>query len=409
MDILLLGIGLSNNALNQFMIKYAIPHDYLNLDDVVCYDYKLVIKGPGLYYDSDVIKRFIELQVEIITDIEFVYWLLNKDYIAVTGTNGKTSTTLLITEIINKEHQAIACGNCGFPIAQAALDYKLFKFFVLELSSFQLKGVKKFTPKIAVITNVKIAHQDYHKGIEDYYKSKYNITKNQTKNDYLVLNSDDEMTMTLFKNSDATKYTFSITNKQATAYYYKKGFYFNKKLIFKESKKHSFSNMNKYNILASIIVSKLLNIENKNIVKAIKKHKFPMYRLEEVYNGIYNDAKSTNIYSTINAIKEFSKPIILICGGYDRKEDLTPLVEYIHLVKEVYVYGEVSEKLQNFFKKNKIFVEMHINLKDATLNALNNRKDDIILFSPMFASYDQYKSYLERGKEFNKIINNFYF
>ena len=186
MDILLLGKGVSNNALNQFMIKYGISHDYLTLDEVKNYDYKLVIKGPGLFYDSDVIKRFIELEVEIITDIEFIYWLLNKDYIAVTGTNGKTSTTLLITDMLNKEVESIACGNCGFPISQAALDYKLFKYFVLELSSFQLKGVKKFTPKIAVVTNIKVAHQDYHKGIEDYYKSKYNITKsplNQIIND----------------------------------------------------------------------------------------------------------------------------------------------------------------------------------------------------------------------------------
>lgn len=408
MDILLLGKGISNNALNEFMKKYSIPHDYMSLDEVKDYDYRLVIKGPGLYYDSDVIKTFIEKGVEIITDIEFIYWFLNKEYIAITGTNGKTSTTLLINEIINTEFQSVACGNCGFPISQAALDYKLFKYYVLELSSFQLKGIKKFTPKIAVVTNIKIAHQDYHNGVEDYYKSKFNITKNQTKNDYLVLNLDDEMTMSLFKNSEATKCTFSLTNKTANAYYHKGKFYFNKELVFKENRKNRFSNMNKYNILASIIVAKLIGIKNKNIVKTIKSHKFPLYRLEEVYKGIYNDAKSTNIYSSINAIKEFKSPIYLICGGYDRKEDLTPLTNYIDLIKCVYTYGNTKDKVSSFFKKKKIEVHTFSTLKEATLKALNDRDDEIILYSPMFASYDQYSSYLERGKEFNKIINTYF-
>ena len=176
-EILLLGKGISNNALHQFMLKYSIEHDYLKEDEVIDCNYSLVIKGPGLYYDTKVLKRFIELGIEVITDIEFIYWFLNKEYIGITGTNGKTTTTYLITEIINQKYTAVACGNCGFPIAQAALDYKMYKYFVIELSSFQLKGINKFTPKIAVITNVKQAHLDYHKSIEDYYNSKYNITK----------------------------------------------------------------------------------------------------------------------------------------------------------------------------------------------------------------------------------------
>ena len=143
-------------------------------------------------------------------DIELIYWFLNKEYIAITGTNGKTTTTYLITDIINTAYSAVSCGNCGFPISQAALDYKLYKYFVLELSSFQLKGIKKFTPKIAVVTNLKQAHLDYHHTIEDYYKSKLNIAKNQSKQDYLVLNADDLNVMSLFKNSEATKITFSF-------------------------------------------------------------------------------------------------------------------------------------------------------------------------------------------------------
>ena len=407
-EILLLGIGKSNNALNQFMIKYSIEHDYLSLLDVVRFDYKLVIKGPGIYYDEEVIEKFIENGVEIITDIEFIYWFLNKEYIAITGTNGKTTTTYLITDIINTAYSAVSCGNCGFPISQAALDYKLYKYFVLELSSFQLKGIKKFTPKIAVVTNLKQAHLDYHHTIEDYYKSKLNIAKNQTKQDYLVLNADDLNVMSLFKNSEATKITFSLMNKSSSAYFYKNYFYFNKERICHIKYLKSKTDIIKYNVLSAICVAKILKIENKNIKKALKNFTFIKYRLEEIKPDIYNDAKSTNVYSTISAIKCFkNKNIILICGGYDRKEEINILEEDLVNVVRIYVYGQVKDKLYNYLKRKK---EVYIfdSLKDATIKALNDRKDEVVLYSPMFASYDQYSSYEERGKEFNYLVNNYY-
>lgn len=408
-EILLLGKGISNNALNQFMIKYSIEHDYLSLEEVERYDYNLVIKGPGLSYDESVIKKFLDLKITIITDIEFIYWFLNKEYIGVTGTNGKTTTTYLITDIINEKFNAVACGNCGYPISQAALDYKQYKYFVIELSSFQLKGIKKFAPKIAVVTNIKQAHLDYHQGIEDYYKSKINITKNQTKQDFLVINSDDEMSIQLFKNSDATKITYSMSNKIANCYRKKKYIYFNREKVINIKKLHNKSDIFIYNVLAAISVGKILNIENKFIIKALKKFKNIKYRLEEIHKNIYNDAKSTNIFSTLSAIKGFkNKKIILICGGYDRKEDLLITDNDFENVVGIYAYGQTKEKLFNYFKKKQKDIYFFDTLKDATLRALNDRKDEVILYSPIFASYDQYKSFEERGKEFNHIVQNYY-
>ena len=408
-NILLLGKGISNNALNQFMIKYSIEHDYLKIEEVKRYDYDLVIKSPGLYYDDEVIKRFITNGVEIITDIEFIYWFLNKGYIGITGTNGKTTTTYLITDILNTKYTAISCGNCGYPISQAALDYRLYKYFVVELSSFQLKGIKKFAPKIAVVTNIKQAHLDYHKSVEDYYKSKVNITKNQTKQDYLVLNIDDTNSMLLFKNSEAMKVTYSLLNKGATAYFYKGNFYYKKTKVCNIKCLNNTTDMFKYDVLAAICVAKILDIENKYIIKALKNFKFIKYRLEEVYKNIYNDAKSTNIYSTISALNEFKdKKVLLICGGYDRKEDLQGLDDYISNIVKVYAYGATKEKLHNYFKKKKIEIIICNDLKDATISALNDMKEEILLYSPMFASYDQYSSYEQRGKEFNQIILSYF-
>ena len=408
-EILLLGKGLSNNALHQFLLRYSITHDYLCLEEVESYDYKLVIKGPGLYYDNEIVKKFVELNIKVITDIEFIYWFLNKDYIGITGTNGKTTTTYLITEMLNTQETAVSCGNCGFPIAQAALDYKLYKYFVIELSSFQLKGVKNFAPKIAVITNIKQAHLDYHKGVEDYYKSKYNITKNQTKDDYIVINFDDENSVMLFKNSDATKITYSLKNRSCNSYFHKGYFYYNKKKVCSIRYLKNKTDIMKYDVLAAISTAKLLNIKSKNIIKALKNFKNIKYRLEEVYQDIFNDAKSTNIYSTISALNEFNnRKIFMICGGYDRMEDLSPLDNHLENIAKVYVYGSTKEKLQLYFKTKKINVLCFNTLKEAVIKSLNDRNDEVILYSPMFASYDQYSSFEERGKEFNKIIYNYY-
>lgn len=404
-EILLLGRGKSNNALKEFMLKYEILFDYLELDEVSRFDYKLVIKGPGIYYQNEVVKKFLLLGVEVICDIEFIYWFLNREYIGITGTNGKTTTTLLLTEMIKKKYSAIACGNCGFPISQAALDYKLFRYFVLELSSFQLKGCKKFTPKIAIITNIKQAHLDYHENIQDYYETKYQITKNQSKSDYLILNCDCENTMSLFKNSHATKLTYSLENKLCDAYIYKNNLYFKKEKICNVK---SMTLTFKYNILASVCAVKLLDIPNNLIKKSIKEFEGVKYRLQEIKKDIYNDAKSTNIYSTIEALKELKNNIFLICGGYDRKEELIGLDNYIEGIKCVYVYGMTKDKVSNYFKKKGITVYSFDVLKDAILSALNNRNDEKILYSPMFASYDQYKSFEERGKEFSSIVLKYY-
>lgn len=404
-EILLLGKGISNNALNVFMNKYCIEHQYLDLKEVSHYNYNLVIKGPGISYTENVIKKFLELNVQIITDIEFIYWILNKDFIAITGTNGKTSTTMLLTEMIKKKYSAIMCGNIGFPIAQAALDYKLFQYFVLELSSFQLKGCKKFAPKYAIITNVNQAHLDYHESLQDYYESKYQITKNQCNSDFLILNYDCENTMSLFENTNAIKLTYSVSNKLCDAYFIKDVLYFKNTKICKVKNK---TTNEKYNILACVCVAKLLDISNKMIKKTINEFTGVIYRLEEIKKGIFNDAKSTNIFSTISALKELKENVFLICGGYDRKETLDGLNPFLNTIKCVFVYGMTKEKVEMYFKSKNIEVYLFDNLKEATIFTLNKRKKEKILYSPMFASYDQYSSYEERGKEFNNIIKEYY-
>lgn len=315
---------------------------------------------------------------------------------------------MMITNIINQESNGVACGNCGFPISHAALDYKLYKYFVVELSSFQLKGICKFAPKIAVITNINNAHLDYHESIDDYHKSKYKITMNQSTDDYLVLNLDDEKSMSLFSESKAIKIKYSLHNKMADCYINGKWFYFKNKKVCKLNSLKNKTDIMCYNALASICVGKLLNIKNANISNGLKSFTNIKYRLQEIKPKIYNDAKSTNVYSTISALKEFlDDDILLICGGYDRNDDIDVLGEYIKSVKCVYVYGMTKDKVKDFCNKYNINVFGFDTLKEAVIKALNDRKKEVILYSPMFASYDQYSSYEERGKEFNNLVNKF--
>lgn len=405
-NILLLGHGISNNALHQFMIKYNINHDYLRLDEIDNYEYNLVIKGPGIFYQEEVLQKFIALGKTIITDIEFIYWFLSRDYIAVTASAGKTSTVLLIESIINTTYSAISCGNIGYPIAQAALDYKKYQYFVLELSSFELKGTINFAPKIAIILNLGKHHLDYHETLEDYYHSKFMITANQTDEDYLIYNKDDLDVVKLVGDSKAKKISFSLNDKKADAYIKHHTFYYHDEAIISFKK---CSNSMQYNILASIIVGKLLGIHNYRIKQAIMKFKPPIYRLEDMGNKIINDAKSTSVLATISALKTFNKEkIFLICGGYDRGEPLDELDNYLKNISFVFAYGEAKEKLKTYFASRNIKVETYDNLLSATQTALKLRKKELILYSPMHASYDQYQSYQERGKAFREYIKSYY-
>lgn len=405
-NILLLGKGISNNALHQFMIKYGIEHDYFDLNAEFDYHYNLIIKGPGIYYQEEVIQKFISLNKTIITDIEFIYWFLNREYIAVTGGVGKTTTVMLIDQIINSTYPAISCGNIGYPMAQAALDYKLYRYFILELSSFQLKGTINFTPKIAVMLNLGANHLDYHQTIEDYHQSKFKITVNQTEEDYLIYNCDDLDLVNLVKKSKAQKISFSLLNKKADAYISGNYLYYQKERILNVKK---YSLTFKYNLLASVCVAKVLNIANVKIWQEVMKFKQPVFRFEHMGKRIINDAKSTNIAATIGALKELkNKKIYLICGGYDRGEVLDGLIPYINNLEKVFAYGMTKEKIKTFFEKQKIEVIVSETLQESTLKALLSRNKQYILYSPMFASYDQYQSYKERGKEFKEIIDDYY-
>lgn len=405
MKILFLGKGISNDGASNLANILKIEYEYLELKEVKDYNYDLVVKGPGIYYHEPVIKKFINKNIIIITDVEFVYRLINRYFIGVTGSNGKTTTTLLVNEIVKTTYKSIACGNIGYSIAQATLDHKDCTHFICELSSFQLKGINTFAPNIAIITNINSCHLDYHKTQEDYIKSKANICINQTTNDLLIYNYDCKESREISKLSKAKLKSFSLTNKTCDAYSDGIFLYYNNEKIIKQSKIKQASKESIANYLVAIIVGFYLGIDKKKIVKQLVKFKNPDYRFSYIKKTIINDGKSTNVYSTMNALKSINDSTILICGGHDRDEDLTKLDDCIGNLKLVVCYGQTKRKCYQYFTKRNISCYMCGDLKTSVKIALDwKKRNDILLYSPMFASYDQYSSYVDRAKEFDKLI-----
>lgn len=402
--ILVLGKGISGEGAHHFLKHFNIEHDYLALDEVKRDDYELVIKSPGIPYQNEYIKKMLKKNVKIITDVELISMILTREFIGITGTNGKTTTTTLIYEGLKKQYEAICCGNIGVSIGEAALNSKRQSLFVVELSSFELMGVKNFKPHIAIILNLESAHMDYHENMEQYLKAKLRITENQKKEDYLIYNYDAKNLKDKIV-TNATIRTFSLDNEEASCYI-KKGYiyYFRKKQI----KIKDLDKTSKYNYLSSYIALRLYGISNAKIRKVFKDFKGIPHRLEKICNDIYNDAKATNPSATIYAIKKLDREVILICGGYNRGEDLEELIPYLSFIKKVYTYGMTANIVYKFMKKHQIPVEKKEKLSELFPKVLKENKGKTILYSPMFASYDQYRSFEERGEEFTYLVKKYH-
>ncbi len=406
MRILFIGKGISNDGAILLAEQLKIQYDYVDTNYKSTKDYSVIVKGPGISYEEDIIKKYLKENKLIITDIEFVYWFLNRYYIGITGSNGKTTTTLLVTDILNKKYKSIACGNIGYSIGKASVYNKECSHFVCELSSFELKGIKYFTPSIAIISNINTCHLDFHKTEEDYLLSKKNILINQTNNDHLIYNLDCIKTKELIKGSAAKKYTFSLINEEATCYIKNNYIYLNKEKIIKVSKLKEKNISTLGNYLSSVIVGDILGVDKKDIISSLINFKKSKYRFEYIKKNIINDAKSTNVYSTISALKSICSPIILICGGLYRNNELNQLDNYLTNIDLVISYGETSNILKEYFNENNIECIRCKNLEDSVtegLKYLTNKH--ILLYSPMFASYDLFKSYEQRGELFNKLIS----
>lgn len=379
-------------------------------DDLINKDVNYLIKNPGVPIDHKYVLKAKELGIEVLNEVEVSARLMRKDVhlIGITGTNGKTTTTTIIYEILKEKFKdkVHLTGNMGYPLISFLDKFKKDDFIVMETSSQQLENLDKFTPEVAVLTNVSEAHLEFFKTYDHYKELKKRIFKNHTKDNLAIINRTDEESLKLTNDIKSNKVYFS-DSKDDLCYIEKENIYYKGKKII-DTKEIILKGMHNYqNIMAAIIVAKHYGVEDEIINKVVKKFKGVEHRLEFVKEldgkKYYNDSKATNLVSTQIALKSFDKDILLILGGYERGQDFKELIPYLDNVKVILAIGENRERVKKELSNYNVIV------KETLKEAMKNVKDydvDIVLLSPAAASWDQYKKFEDRGEEFKNIVNN---
>lgn len=407
-------LKLSIEALKDKNIKLHFGKQDINILE----DITLIIMSPGVPQSIDIVKEAKKRNIKVIGEIEFAYNLIpDRNYISVTGTDGKTTTVNLIYSIISSYKKARLLGNVGNTFSKEVESIEKDEDIVLELSSFQLETVHNFHSHISVILNIAEDHLDRYKDIEDYFNAKKNITKNQNSNDFLILNYDNSYTNRYYNELIKTKdisfnvLTFSTKYREANLYYNNEDecLYYNAEKIFSIAKRKLLGMHNIENILASVLACIKDNIPIEYIDKAVNNFKSIEHRLEFVkeIDGVryINDSKATSMSAVMSALKSFDKDIILIMGGRNKGIDFKPLKSIIEdRVKKLILTGEASEDLNKMIDvSNKIIIKDFTEAFDYAKKIAV--KGDTVLLSPGCASFDSFKNYEERGKYFKSLVN----
>ncbi|AXI08997.1 UDP-N-acetylmuramoyl-L-alanine--D-glutamate ligase [Oceanobacillus zhaokaii] len=374
---------------------------------------EIIVKNPGIPYDNPVIVEAERRNIPVITEIEIAYSLVEGPIIGITGSNGKTTTTTLITEMLEKSQQPVkVAGNIGIVAIDAAQSLEKEESLVLELSSFQLQGIDKFRPKIAVLLNIFEAHLDYHKTLDNYVQAKCNIFKQQTSDDYLVYNADDNIITDAVRHAKAALIPFSTKKKlENGAWIDEEYIYFKDDKVISRDEVVLVGEHNIENILAAIAAAKLDGATNEGIRKVLSIFSGVKHRLQyiDTINGrlFYNDSKATNMLATQKALSAFMQPTILLAGGLDRGNEFTDLLPYLSNVKAMVLFGQTKEKLEDLGHQAGIkTIEFAGNVEEAVKKAYAiSNVDDVILLSPSCASWDQYRTFEERGDMFIQAVH----
>lgn len=392
------------------------PEDYI--DD----SYDLMIKNPGIKYDHKAVVKAKELGIPVVNEVEIAYHYIDKSVkiIGITGSNGKTTTTSIIYEIMKKAFgdKVILAGNIGTPLSHYAKDIKKNSYLVMEISDHQLCDMYDFKTNVSVITNIYECHTDFHDSHEKYVNTKKKIFMNHTKNDVNIINYDNYEVMGITRDIIGVNKYFSKNSEEDS--YYRDGFiYYEGKKLIDVNKIILKGEHNYENIMCAILACKVYDVSDEDIISVVESFGGVEHRLEYVGNingrEVYNDSKSTNVESTKIALNSFDKPTILLMGGTDRGHSFDELKEYLKYTKLVVTYGETKNRIKKFIFSLGIKCIVVDNLVDAVKEAYTNSVEkDIILLSPACASWDQFPNFEERGKLFKEEIlkykdnNNFF-
>ncbi len=381
------------------------------------YDCDLMVVSPGVPSDSEVIKRALSKGIKVISEIELAWNFCKGKVVAITGTNGKTTTTALCAHVFNAcGTKTYAAGNIGLAFSEIAADVKDNEIVSLEVSSFQLDMIDKFKPDIAMILNITPDHLNrYQNKIENYAASKMRIFMNQEESDSLIINKDSALILEYMPQAQSRTCYFSLSEPQITGCYLS-----GNKIIYNENASLTFScdvedlsirgEHNIANAMAVITASKIFHFDNDSIRNGLSTFKGVEHRLEFVreLGGVtyINDSKATNVDSVWYALRSFDVPLFLILGGQDKGNDYFKIKDLvIEKVKKIYAIGASAEKIFNFFHKD-VKVEIASGLEAAIISASKEaRSGDVVLLSPACASFDMFENFEHRGQVFKESVN----
>lgn len=391
------------------------------MPDEVVKETDLLVISPGVPIDSDIVKLFEKENVPVWGEIELAYNFEKGTVFAITGTNGKTTTTTLVGEIMKKyNNQTFVVGNIGNSYTSEVLKTTKDSYTVAEISSFQLETIREFAPKGSAILNITPDHLNRHYTMENYAAVKESITKNQWKvreDDYCVLNYDDKVLMEFGKTIKNPVY-FSRKEKPS------KGAYLDGRIIryfdgkddyevMSVDDMHLFGNHNYENVMAAIAMTIEAGVPLNIIINVIKDFMGVEHRIEYVRdkNGVryYNDSKGTNPDSSIKALEAMSRPTILIAGGYDKHSEFDEFIEaFDNKVKLMVLLGQTADKIEETAVRHGFtnIIKTDSLEKAVKICAENAVSGDVVLLSPACASWGMFKNYEERGKLFKEYVNS---
>lgn len=377
-------------------------------EDLLDEGFEYVIKNPGIPYTNPIVEDALKRQIPVLTEVELAYLISEAPFIGITGSNGKTTTTTLIYEMLNNgNRKPLIAGNIGTVACGVAKEASKENVIVTELSSFQLMGISTFKPKIAIITNLFDAHLDYHGTFENYINAKFRITENQDENDYIIYNAKQDVLKKLIEPSKAKKIPFYSNGKNEEGISADgENIYWQGEPFIERSKIALPGQHNLENVLAAVAACILYGCEKEKMEEVLLTFSGVRHRTQFVreWNGrkFYNDSKATNCLATKVALEAFSQPIVLLAGGLDRNHSFEDLRDSMKNVKAVITFGQTAERFAEFAQscgvQNIATVE---NVEAAVPKAAEiSESGDVILLSPACASWDQYKSFEVRGDLF---------
>jgi UDP-N-acetylmuramoylalanine--D-glutamate ligase len=380
------------------------------------YDADLWIISPGIAQDSELVQKAQYNDIPIVSEIEFSSWFTEAPILAITGSNGKTTTAHLLAEMMQTENlHGLLAGNVGIPFAAKVLedlenpDPK--RVWVLEISSFQMEFITHFKPYIAIFLNITPDHLNRYPSMKEYIAAKMNMWSRQTAEDFIVYNADDTILVEEIAESTSRKIAFGLGHHPEAI------FQPNRTKIYTEEHatliemnqlalpgKHNLANA-----LAAATAAHLIGVPNKSIAATMSQFSGVPHRLEPIaeINGVtyINDSKATNLDAVQVALESFSQPIILLLGGLDKGGDFKSLLPHTHNnLKEVIAFGQAKELILTALR-DAVRSTSVMDLKEALELAQNcSQPGDVVLLSPGCASFDQFDNFEERGDHFRSLL-----